>query len=96
MKIILTILTILSVPLALFEYFVLFWFWGGDGRFAFFTTPICFLFYMGAIIFLIKRNKEIMWLCTVLKFAAVLVTPILTMVTVWLLAAILGISITIQ
>lgn len=52
------ILYIVSVPIALFEYFVLFWFWSGDGVFTLILTPLTFITYL-ILIWLMYFKKKI-------------------------------------
>ncbi len=87
---------IVLIPATIFEYFVLIWFWGGDGLFTFWATPIAFIMYLIAHIVFMKIFHDEIIIGTVLKFSAVLLTPILSIATVWLIAKLLGIAIIIQ
>lgn len=95
-KLILVICIVLAIPAALFEYFVLFWFWGGDGIFTFIGVPIVFILCIGLHILLINKYGDIMLLNRILKFSLVLSTPVISMAMVWLFAKIFGVDITIQ
>lgn len=94
MKALWIIAVIILTPVALFEYFVLFWFWGGDGTFTFFATPIAFGIYLWLQIQISKKYESVA-AKNICKFSMVLVTPMLAAFTVWCLAKILGIDITI-
>ena len=93
-KALLILAVIISIPLAFFEYVALFWIWGGDGSFTLYTTPIVFVLYSILHIVAIKKFKD-MWIAkTILKFSAILITPVLSAaLTVFWLAEILGITI---
>jgi len=84
---------IVSAPIVLFEYFVLFWFWGGADAFNFILTPVVFGIYLIVILFLNKKNRVRSSLTLLVKLIYVLILPILTIVTVWLFAIIFGINI---
>lgn len=95
-KLILVICIVLAIPAALFEYFVLFLFWGGDGIFTLIGIPIVFILCIGLHILLIKKYSDIMLLNRILKFSLVLSTPVISMAIVWLFAKIFRVDITIQ
>ena len=84
-----------SAFIALFEYFVLLLFWGGDGTFTFFATPIAFIIYLMLQFILLKHFHNLIIFKNIIKFSMVLLTPLLSMGTVWLIAKIIGINITI-
>lgn len=87
---------IILIPIIICEFLVLFWFWGGDGKFNFFVVPIVFLFYLFLHIVLIKKYKQLRVPTLVLKISIfILITP-LTLSTVWLVSRIFGIDINIQ
>ena len=88
-----SILTIITVPVAILLYFSLFWFWGGDGRFTLIATPICFLVYLGGSLFGLYKCKHKKLLHRILMFVIILILPLLTMYTVMGLADIFGIVI---
>ncbi len=89
------ILFLLHIPLAIFlmvEYFVFMWFWGGDGAFAFFGCGISYIIYLALHIFAFFKleNKYKKFII----YSAIILTPILSVVTIYLiLAPLLGISI---
>lgn len=87
---------VLSIPVALLEYFVLFWFWSGDGTFTLVATPIAFITYFVIQICLMKKISNYTTIQTVLKFTMILLTPLLSMLTVWLIAKACGGVIIIQ
>ena len=92
-KIINIITYIVLLPIILFEYFVLFWFWGGADAFNFILTPVVFSVYLITILHLSKKNRVKSLLTLLVKPICVLILPILTIVTVWLFAIIFGINI---
>lgn len=87
---------LLAIPIGLFEYFVLFWFWGGDGTFNFIVVPIVFIVFIILHIVLLNRYTNVKLINNILKFSLVFSTPILSMLTVWILAKIFGVDIQIQ
>ncbi len=92
-KVINIIAYIVSAPIVLFEYFVLFWFWGGGDAFNFILTPIVFGVYLVAVLHFNKMNRVKSFFVWLVKLICVLVLPILTIATVWLLAIIFGVDI---
>jgi hypothetical protein len=48
----------LLTPLVLFEYFALFWIWGGNGRFNFFGIPILFLIVFTISYLVVIKNYK--------------------------------------
>ncbi len=89
------IIFLLHIPLAIFivvEYFMFMWFWGGDGAFAFFGCGISYIIYLALHIFAFLKleNKYKKFII----YSAIILTPILSVVTIYLiLAPLLGISI---
>ncbi len=94
-KIISITLYIVSVPMVLFEYFTLFWFWGGADIFNFISTPVIFVIYLIAVMHLKKKYKTKDHLAVLINILLISILPALTIVTVWVLALLLGINITI-
>ncbi len=90
------ILLLIALPIMLFEYFVLFWFWGGAGIFNFFTTPIVFAVYLVGLVHLKKKLRVEPLINMVIKILLTAIVPILTIATVWLLALLFGIDVVIQ
>lgn len=45
------------LPIILFEYFVLFWFWGGADTFNLFVTPLVFGIYLVSCKSVIKKRS---------------------------------------
>ena len=89
------IIFLLHIPLAIFllvEYFVFMWFWGGDGEFAFFGCGISFIIYLVLHIFAyFKANGKFK---KVIIYSAIILTPILSVITIYfILAPLLGVSI---
>lgn len=82
----------LLAPLILFEYFVLFWFWGGADAFNFFATPITFILYIMGFVFVAVKKS----LGKCFKIFAIVAIPILTIITVWLVAQLCGVKIVIM
>ena len=94
-KVINIILFVVSVPIILLEYFILFWFWGGADVFNFIVTPLAFISYL---IFLNHLKEKINIkdsLAFLLKILLIIILPILTMITVWGIAFVFGIDIVI-
>ena len=89
------IMFLLHIPLvvfALFEYFMFMWFWGGDGAFAFFGCGISFIIYLALHIFAFIKMKE--KFKKFIIYSAIILTPILSVITIYLiLAPLLGITI---
>lgn len=90
------ILCVAIVPIVLFEYFVLFWFWGGADAFNFISTPIIFVIYLIAIMYLKKKINVKNSLTLLVRIVSVVILPVLTILTVWIFALLLGINILIQ
>ena len=84
-----------SAPIVFFEYFVLLWFWGGDGTFTFLATPIVFVLYLLLQFILLKHSHNLIVFKNTIKLSMFLLTPLFSMGTVWLIAKIIGINITI-
>lgn len=95
-KNILIIFTILLVPIVSFEYFVFIWFWFGAGKFNLITVPITFIVILIVHISLIIKYNEEKFICRILKFSALAINPILTMVLIEIIAKIVGVDINIQ
>ncbi len=89
----LKILVLISILTSLFAHFVLLWFWGGDGLFTLLTTPVCYASYLLAAIFLMRKYKQKRGLLTALKCLIFVLLPLLTMLTVYLLAVAFGITV---
>lgn len=87
------VLYAVSVPVALFEYFVLVWFWSGAGIFNLILTPLIFIIYLIIIMYLKKKCKIRNLLLLHTKLFTTLILPLLTIITVWLFAFLLGIKI---
>lgn len=87
------ILYAVSVPILLFEYFVLTWFWGGADTFNFILTPVVFVIYLITVFFVNKKIKVKSSLASLMKLLYAVILPILTMATVQLAALIFGIDI---
>ena len=89
------IIFLLHVPLAVFvliEYFVFMWFLGGDGAFAFFGCGISFIVYLALHIF--AYFKVQFKLKKIIIYSAIILTPILSIITIYLIIApLLGITI---
>lgn len=94
MKIVKILFYAVSVPILLYEYFVLFWFWGGDGVFTLVSTPIAFIAYLMGVKYL--KRKIILKNTLIFKISAAISLPVLTMLTVWLIAWFLKIDIVIM
>jgi hypothetical protein len=87
-------LFILSVPIALMEYLILFMYWGGDGTFI--SLPVIFVVLLVPHIVFINKYKEKKLLCTILKFSIFIVIPILTITLLLIISKITGVDINIQ
>ncbi len=87
------IIYVVSVPIVIFEYFVLFWFWGGADVFNFILTPVIFVIYLITILYLKKKIKVKSTIALPVKLIYILILPILTIVTVCLFAILFGINI---
>ncbi len=89
------IIFLLHIPLAIFilvEYFMFMWFWGGDGAFAFFGCGISYIVYLALHIF--AYFKVQLKFKKVIIYSAIILTPILSVITIYLiLAPLLGIII---
>ena len=89
------IIFLLHIPLAIFiliEYFMFMWFWGGDGAFAFFGCGISYIVYLALHIF--AYFKVQLKFKKVIIYSAIILTPILSVITIYLiLAPLLGITI---
>ncbi len=83
---------ILLFPVVVFEYFVLFWFWGGAGAFNFFATPVAFVLYMAGFVFAAGKAS----LGKSLKVFALVFVPLLTIITVCAAARLCGVETTIM
>lgn len=87
---------ILLLPVALYEYITLFWFWGGDGIFIFFTVPLAYILYIVLHLAILKKHRENKLASIIGKFSMVIVTPILTIATIYLISKVFNIDIHIQ
>ena len=87
---------ILKIPIILFEYFILIWFWGGDGLFTLISVP--FIFGIFGIMYMIgiKKNKENKRIAKVLTNSFVFFTPILSAAITYLIALLFGVEIEIH
>ncbi len=89
------IIFLLHIPLTalvLFEYFAFMWFWSGDGSFAFFGCGISFIIYLTLHIFAWHKASD--KFRKLVLYSAVILTPILSVVTVYLvLAPLFGVQI---
>lgn len=90
------ILCVVTVPIVIFEYFVLVWFWGGAGVFNFISTPIIFVIYLIAIMYLKEKINVKSSVALLVKIFSVVILPVLTIFTAWVFALLLGINILIQ
>lgn len=95
-KKLLIIRTILLVPIVSFQYFVLAWFWLGDGSFNLIAVPLTFAVILILHIVLINKYNEKKLVCTFLKFSVFLINPLLTMALVEITSKIVGVDINIQ
>ena len=90
-----TIIFLLHIPLAIFtliEYFMFLWFWGGDGVFTFFGCGISFIVYLALHIFAYFKFQQ--KFKKLIVYSAIILTPILSVITIYLiLAPLLGITI---
>ena len=92
-KILNVVLYVVFVPVALFEYFILFWFWGGADVFNLILTPAVFAACMITVMYVMKRIKVKKSSVLYVKIFSVLILPVLTIAIVWLSAVLLGINI---
>lgn len=92
-KILNTVLYVVFVPVALLEYFILFWFWGGADVFNLIITPAAFAACMITAMYVMKRIKVKKSSVLYVKIFSVLILPVLTIAIVWLSAVLLGINI---
>lgn len=92
------LLVIVSIPIIIFEYGMLLWYWAGDGFFNLLAIPIVLCLYLTAFICLKKKilsKKSEGKLHTALNLLTALLIPILTVLTVQLIALLFGIENTI-
>lgn len=92
-KILNTVLYVVFVPVALLEYFILFWFWGGADVFNLIITPAAFAVCLITVMYVMKRIKVKKSSVLYVKIFSVLILPVLTIAIVWLSAVLLGINI---
>ena len=92
----LIISSVILAPIALLEYFTLFWFWCGDGAYMMIAVPAFFIACLLPQLFLFARNKESQILRTVLIYTMIFLAPVLAVCGSYLLAWICGIQITIM
>ena len=89
------IIFLLHIPLAVFivvEYFMFMWFWGGDGEFAFFGCGISYIIYLA--LHILAYFKVQIKFKRIIIYSAIILTPILSVVTIYfILAPLLGITI---
>ena len=83
----------LLLPVAVLEYFILLWFWGGDGLFTLISAPILYSLFMIIQFKIFKRYKENALINVIGYFSKVLITPVLTVATLYLIAWIFKIHI---
>lgn len=89
------ILSILFAPLALIEYFVLLWFWAGDGAFMLVSVPVFFLLFLFGQLYFYKRCKEKRFIQKLLVYSMVFITPILAVFGSYAFAWLCGVEIVI-
>lgn len=97
-RIINVFLLIVSITIIVFEYIVLLWNWAGGGVFSLLAIPIALCFYLTAFIYLKKSilsKRSEQRLRTAINFLTAMLVPILTVVTVQLMALLFGIKNTI-
>ncbi|MBQ8541785.1 MAG: hypothetical protein IJ435_09995 [Clostridia bacterium] len=92
MKALKIILAALSIPVLLFEYFVFMWYWSGDGTYMLVMVPLVFAALTALHVFFIKRAKKVS-LKHALTLSCVFLNPVFTIMIVYLIAFIFGISI---
>ncbi len=71
------ILHILLIPIVVVEYFVTYWFWGGDGMFMLISMPVFFVIFLIAQQLIRKRLREKRWVQQIMPYSMVLLTPVL-------------------
>ena len=95
-NIVLIILSVILFPIALFEYFLLFWYWAGDGIFMLISVPVFFgAFLLPQLLFCIKA-KEKKILRIFLIYSMVLLTPVLAVCASYLLAWLCGVTVVVM
>lgn len=95
-KIINFVLSVMSFPIVLFEYMLLFWFWGGADIYNFILTPVIFITYLISLTYFTKKIKKRRPLSLPLKILVIISLPILTIITVLIFAILFGINIVIM
>lgn len=79
-----------------FEYFVFIWFWAGADVFNLLVTPLCFIFYLLIFIYIKKKLRGYKISIFVINNAIAVIVPLLSAVSVIVIAKIFGINIIIQ
>lgn len=92
-SIILVILSVALCPIALFEYFVLFWYWAGAGIFMLISVPVLFSVFLLPQLFFCIKCKEKKMLRVFLIYSMVLLTPVLAVSASYLLAWLCGVQV---
>ena len=92
-KLMMVLLHILLTVFVAFEYFVFLWLWSGDGLFTLLGCGISYMVYFALHIMAICKAPD---KYKIIIYSAVILTPILSVATVYcLLAPMFGISISV-
>jgi len=95
-KILSVLIWAIKAPIILFEYFAMFWFWGGDGTYMLVAIPVCFIVLFLLHNYLMKKYNNKSKIKKSLISSRVLLTPILSVLITYLIAKIVGIQVAIQ
>ena len=87
------IFLVLSAPFFVFEYFCLFWFWGGDGLFALVAVPVIYVITIISHLMILRKFKHVDHIQKALILSAIFITPILTGAILFLLAYLFSVQI---
>ncbi len=90
------IFLMIALPVVVFEYIILVWFWGGADTFNFFATPLTYIIYLLISVYLKKKLKNNNIDNLLYNVTIAITLPILSMFTVWIMAMVFGVSIIIQ
>lgn len=92
MKALKIILTIIAIPVIMFEYLVFLWYWSGDGTFTLISVPIVFAIIIALHAMFIKLVQKA-YLKLMLTLSSIFLSPVFTVFIVFFIADIFGIVI---
>ena len=87
---------VLKAPFIFLEYFVLFWFWSGDGVFTLIVIPSCLIVFCSTQLWLLRKYGQNIKVKKVIVNSIIFITPVVCIAITYLMAKLAGIDIQIQ